>query len=69
MNAMRSATALALTVAFASTGAEALAAGQPPPEWAATSFPAVDGDTLLVGAAAIGFAKKPHFQLIAYSLT
>jgi outer membrane protein assembly factor BamB len=33
------------------------------------SFPAVDGDTLLVGAAAIGFAKKPHFQLIAYSLT
>src|SRR4051794_20307437 len=32
------------------------------------SFPAVDGDTLLVGAAATGFTKKPKFQLIAYSL-
>jgi hypothetical protein len=35
----------------------------------ATSFPAVDGDTLLVGSAAAGFAKKPKFQLIAYSLS
>jgi hypothetical protein len=26
------------------------------------SFPAVDGDTLLVGSAAAGFAKKPKFQ-------
>jgi outer membrane protein assembly factor BamB len=33
------------------------------------SFPAIDGDTLLVGAAAPGFDKNPHFQLIAYSLT
>ena len=33
------------------------------------SFPAVDGDTLLVGSAAAGFAKKPKFQLIAYSLS
>jgi outer membrane protein assembly factor BamB len=33
------------------------------------SFPAVDGDTLLVGAAASGFLKKPQFQLIAYSLS
>ena len=32
------------------------------------SFPAIDGDTLLVGAAAPGFIKKPQFQLIAYSL-
>jgi glucose dehydrogenase len=32
------------------------------------SFPAIDGDTLLVGAAAPGFVKKPQFQLIAYSL-
>jgi outer membrane protein assembly factor BamB len=32
------------------------------------SFPAIDGDTLLVGAAAIGFNKNPQFQLIAYSL-
>ncbi len=32
------------------------------------SFPAIDGDTLLVGAAAPGFFKKPQFQLIAYSL-
>jgi alcohol dehydrogenase (cytochrome c) len=42
--------------------------------WTATapaginSFPAIDGDTLLVGAAAPGFLKKPQFQLIAYSL-
>ncbi len=33
------------------------------------SFPAVDGDTLLVGAATAGFTKKPQFQLIAYSLS
>jgi alcohol dehydrogenase (cytochrome c) len=33
------------------------------------SFPSVDGDTLLVGAAAPGFVKKPQFQLIAYSLS
>jgi outer membrane protein assembly factor BamB len=33
------------------------------------SFPAVDGDTLLVGAATTGFDKNPHFQLIAYSLS
>jgi alcohol dehydrogenase (cytochrome c) len=33
------------------------------------SFPAIDGDTLLVGAAAPGFFKKPQFQLIAYSLS
>jgi alcohol dehydrogenase (cytochrome c) len=33
------------------------------------SFPAIDGDTLLVGAAAPGFLKKPQFQLIAYSLS
>jgi glucose dehydrogenase len=32
------------------------------------SFPAVDGDTLLVGAGTTGFHKKPKFQLIAYSL-
>jgi outer membrane protein assembly factor BamB len=32
------------------------------------SFPAIDGDTLLVGAAAPGFLKRPQFQLIAYSL-
>jgi outer membrane protein assembly factor BamB len=32
------------------------------------SFPAVDGDTLLVGAAGLGFVKKPQFQLLAYSL-
>jgi outer membrane protein assembly factor BamB len=32
------------------------------------SFPAIDGDTVLVGAAAAGFVKKPQFQLIAYSL-
>ena len=33
------------------------------------SFPAVDGDTLLVGSAAPGFTKKPKFQLITYSLS
>jgi outer membrane protein assembly factor BamB len=33
------------------------------------SFPAIDGDTLLVGAAAPGFAKNPEFELIAYSLS
>jgi outer membrane protein assembly factor BamB len=33
------------------------------------AFPAVDGDTLLVGAAAPGFGKSPHFELIAYSLS
>lgn len=33
------------------------------------SFPAVDGDTLLVGAAATGFFKKPVFELIAYRLS
>jgi alcohol dehydrogenase (cytochrome c) len=33
------------------------------------SFPAVDGDTLLVGAGTAGFDKNPHFQLIAYSLS
>jgi glucose dehydrogenase len=33
------------------------------------SFPAVDGDTLLVSAAAPAFVKKPQFQLIAYSLS
>ena len=33
------------------------------------SFPAIDGDTLLVTAATTGFDKNPHFQLIAYSLT
>ena len=32
------------------------------------SFPAIDGDTVLVGAGAAGFTKHPHFQLIAYSL-
>ena len=32
------------------------------------SFPSIDGDTLLVGAGATGFVKKPQFQLIAYSL-
>ena len=32
------------------------------------AFPAIDGDTLLVGAAAPGFLKKPQFQLIAYSI-
>jgi outer membrane protein assembly factor BamB len=32
------------------------------------SFPAIDGDTLLVGAGTVGSSKKPKFQLIAYSL-
>jgi alcohol dehydrogenase (cytochrome c) len=32
------------------------------------AFPSIDGDTLLVGAGAPGFFKKPTFQLIAYSL-
>jgi outer membrane protein assembly factor BamB len=32
------------------------------------SFPAIDGDTLLVSAAAPGFFKNPKFELIAYSL-
>jgi outer membrane protein assembly factor BamB len=32
------------------------------------SFPAIDGDTLLVAASTTGFDKKPQFQLIAYSL-
>jgi outer membrane protein assembly factor BamB len=33
------------------------------------SFPAIDGDTLLVGAGTTGFDKNPHFQLIAYSVS
>jgi alcohol dehydrogenase (cytochrome c) len=33
------------------------------------AFPAIDGDTLLVGAGTTGFHKNPHFQLIAYSLS
>ena len=32
------------------------------------SFPAIDGDTLLVAASTTGFDKHPHFELIAYSL-
>jgi outer membrane protein assembly factor BamB len=32
------------------------------------SFPAIDGDTLLIAASTTGFDKKPQFQLIAYSL-
>jgi alcohol dehydrogenase (cytochrome c) len=32
------------------------------------SFPAVDGNTLLIGAATTGFYKNPHFELIAYSI-
>ncbi len=32
------------------------------------AFPAIDGDTLLVGAGAPGFHKKPRFELIAYAL-
>ncbi len=32
------------------------------------SFPAIDGDTLLVGAGTVGSVKAPKFQLIAYSL-
>jgi outer membrane protein assembly factor BamB len=33
------------------------------------SFPAIDGDTLLIGAATSGFFKNPHFELIAYALS
>jgi alcohol dehydrogenase (cytochrome c) len=33
------------------------------------SFPAIDGDTLLVGAGTAGFDKKPKDELIAYSLS
>jgi outer membrane protein assembly factor BamB len=33
------------------------------------SFPAIDDDTLLVGAGTTGFFKKPQFELIAYSLS
>ena len=33
------------------------------------AFPAIDGDTLLVGAGTTGFHKSPHFQLFAYSLS
>jgi outer membrane protein assembly factor BamB len=33
------------------------------------SFPAIAGDTLLVGAGTTGFDKKPQFQLVAYSLS
>jgi uncharacterized cupredoxin-like copper-binding protein len=32
------------------------------------SFPAIDGDTLLIAASTTGFDKKPQFQLTAYSL-
>jgi outer membrane protein assembly factor BamB len=32
------------------------------------SFPAIDGDTLLIAAITSGFDKKPQFLLIAYSL-
>jgi outer membrane protein assembly factor BamB len=32
------------------------------------SFPAIDGDTVLVGAGTTGFVKHPKFQLIAYAL-
>jgi outer membrane protein assembly factor BamB len=32
------------------------------------SFPAIDGDTLLVGAGTPGFHKKPNFRLVAYAL-
>ena len=32
------------------------------------AFPAIDSDTLLVGAGAPGFHKKPRFELIAYAL-
>ena len=32
------------------------------------AFPAIDGDTLLVGAGTPGFNKKPRFELIAYAL-
>ncbi len=33
------------------------------------SFPAIAGDTLLVGAGTTGFDKKPRFELVAYSLS
>jgi alcohol dehydrogenase (cytochrome c) len=33
------------------------------------SFPAIDGDTLLVGAGGPGFFKNPHYELTAYSLS
>jgi alcohol dehydrogenase (cytochrome c) len=33
------------------------------------SFPAIDGDMLIVGAGAPGFGKNAHFQLVAYSLS
>ena len=33
------------------------------------SFPAIDGGTLLVGAATSGFSKSSKFQLVAYSLS
>jgi alcohol dehydrogenase (cytochrome c) len=33
------------------------------------SFAAVDGDTVLVGAAASGLSKNPSFELVAYSLS
>jgi len=33
------------------------------------SFPAIDGDTLLVSAATTASYKNPHFELIAYSLS
>jgi outer membrane protein assembly factor BamB len=33
------------------------------------AFPAIAGDTLLVGAAAPGFTKNPRFELVAYSLS
>jgi alcohol dehydrogenase (cytochrome c) len=32
-------------------------------------FPAIDGNSLLVGAAASGFTKNPQFQMIAYALS
>ena len=32
------------------------------------SFPAIDGDTLLVGAGTTGFHKNPKFELVAYAL-
>ncbi|HYX76975.1 MAG TPA: PQQ-binding-like beta-propeller repeat protein [Gaiellaceae bacterium] len=32
------------------------------------SFPAIEGDTLLIAASTTGFDKKPQFELIAYSL-
>jgi hypothetical protein len=32
------------------------------------SFPAIDGDTLLVGAGTTGFFKKPRLELVAYTL-